>query len=100
MRYRGREGIAPARAKLSIVSADQEEFFDSRPEAEARCRELERDSDSSWIAYPADGRWRIAETNLPPQEAPDGTATASKPQPDADDPRSSLGRGLPGTGYQ
>lgn len=83
------------------MSADQEEFFDSRPEAEARCRELERDSDSSWIAYPADGRWRIAETNLPPQEAPDGTATESKPRPpDADDPRSSFERDAPfgGTG--
>lgn len=80
---------------------DDQEVFDTRPDAEARCRELERDSDATWIAYPAQGRWQIAETNLPRQTAPESTATEAKPRPpEADDPQSSLGRGLPGTGHQ
>lgn len=77
--------------------SDEVEFFDSPADAEARCRELERDSDSTWIAYPAEGRWRIAETNLPPQTSPEGSASESKPRPpDADDPRSGGARDVPG----
>ena len=77
--------------------AEEQEVFDSREEAEARCRELEKESGSTWLAYPAEGRWRIAGTNLPRQTPPDSTATESKPRPpDTDDPRSSGQRDVPG----
>ena len=77
--------------------AEEQEVFYSREEAEARCRELEKESGSTWLAYPAEGRWRIAGTNLPRQKAPDSTASESKPRPpDADDPRNSGQRDVPG----
>jgi hypothetical protein len=83
-----------------VLVTEEQETFDSREEAEARCRELERETGSTWLAYPAEGRWRIAGTNLPRQAPPGGTASESKPKPpEPDDPRSGPGRDLPGTGY-
>jgi hypothetical protein len=80
-----------------VFVAEEQEVFDSREEAEARCRELERESGSTWIAFPAQGRWRIAGTNLPRQEAPGSSASESKPRPpEPDDPRSSGQRNVPG----
>lgn len=75
------------------------ESFDTREEAEERCRELERDSDTAWMAFPAAGRWSVVGTNLPRQETPRGSTTESKPRPpQPDDPRSGLGRDVPGYG--
>ena len=79
---------------------DKPESFDTREAAEARCRELERDSDTTWMAFPAGGKWQVIGTNLPRQEPPDGTTTESKPRPpDADDPRSSFDRDAPHRGF-
>ncbi len=75
------------------------ESFDTREEAEERCRELERDSDTAWMAYPAEGRWRVVGTNLPRQQAPEGSSTESRPRPsEPEDPRSGPGRNVPGYG--
>ena len=75
------------------------ESFATREEAEARCRELEKESDTTWMAYPAGGRWQVIGTNLPRQERPQDTAIESKPKPaQPDDPRSGLGRDVPGAG--
>jgi hypothetical protein len=78
---------------------EEPESFDTREAAEARCRELERESDTTWMAYPAEGRWRVVGTNLPRQEPPRGSHTEGRPRPsEPDDPRSSFGRNIPGAG--
>jgi hypothetical protein len=75
------------------------ETFDTREEAEARCRELERASDTAWMAFPSAGRWSVVGTNLPRQEAPRGSTTEGRPRPPAPgDPRSGPGRDVPGYG--
>ena len=78
---------------------EKPESFDTREAAEARCRELERDSDTTWMAFPAGGKWQVIGTNLPRQEPPEGSTSESKPRPpQPDDPRSGLGRDVPGYG--
>ena len=79
--------------------SEKPESFETREEAEARCRELERESDTTWMAFPAEGRWQVVGTNLPRRSRPRARPAESKPRPpQPDDPRSGLGRDVPGYG--
>jgi hypothetical protein len=68
--------------------------FETRAEAEAYCREREReDPAGSSLAFEADGRWTAVRTDLPRNEDPSGSATEARPKPpQADDPRSAPSR--------
>jgi hypothetical protein len=81
--------------------SDDRPTFETREEAEAFCREREREeTDSSWLAFESDdGQWTTVRTNLPRHEDPMGTATEATPKPSpADDPRTVQERDVPWPG--
>jgi hypothetical protein len=67
----------------------------TREEAEAiRARLAEENPDASWFVFPRDGGWVVAKADVKPS-AVEGTATAARPKPDADDPRDANVRNVP-----
>jgi hypothetical protein len=77
---------------------DRPQSFDSREDAEAFCRERQReDAAGTWIPWQRDdGRWIALRTNLPHTQ-PSGSHSESKPRPpEPDDPRSGGARDVPG----
>jgi hypothetical protein len=79
---------------------EERPMFETRVEAEALCRERERqEPGASWLAFEAEGSWMAVRTNLPRHEDPMGTATEAKPNPSpADDPRTPQQQNAPWPG--
>jgi hypothetical protein len=67
-------------------------------EADTRVAELSAsDPGHSYFARERDGVWDVVRVPVPPGAVrPTGTATEARPRPEADDPRSTLERNLPG----
>jgi hypothetical protein len=70
----------------------------TKDEAEARARELAAaDESHSYFARERDGEWQVAKMPaLGKRVKPTVTSTEERPRPEADDPRTSLDRNIPG----
>jgi hypothetical protein len=71
----------------------------TREEAEAlRAKLAAEDPSATFFVFRRDGGWVVAKANVAPRAPEEGTATAARPHPDADDPRDTASRNIPPLG--
>jgi hypothetical protein len=68
----------------------------TREEAEQlRAKLAAQDPSATFFVFPRDGGWVVAKAGVAPRTSEEGTATAARPRPDADDPRDAGSRNIP-----